>query len=218
MNLTAFDSRLLTTCRSLFPSCRTSGVSGGTCTTSSISFFSACWRKVVPNSSHNWPTATTPARARIFPLSIFAESSTSLMSVSSRLPLSWTFATQRCCFSVRLSAPSSVSLNPMMLFSGVRSSWLTVDKNSVFTTFVRCSSRLMRASSSTFVSMSAISPRFRSCVRSRFVNMRLNARLRSSNSSPVCKSLRTARSPAAMASAVPFSTFTGFTTTYRMMA
>ena len=67
-------------------------------------------------------------------------------------------ATHRACFSLSgLADESSTSLNPMIPLSGVRSSWLTVERKSPFVLSDSYSAMFARARSSSRVSRSAFS-------------------------------------------------------------
>ena len=83
------------------------------------------------------------------PDSIFDRSRMSLISCSRwRAPFR-TCPTKRCCLSVRSPAVFSAkrSEKPMIAFSGVRSSWLILARNWLFSWVARSTSRFWRSSS-----------------------------------------------------------------------
>ena len=105
-----------------------------------------------------------------------------------------------------------------MLLSGVRNSWLTVAKKSLFSRFISYSRMLAWASSSSRSSNSLLLCRKSLCWLSSWRNMRLNAAPSSSNSSPVRIDARCSTSPSRTALATSRRCVTGFTITYRTTA
>ena len=76
------------------------------------------------------------SRTSILPLSILARSRMSLIISSSIVPERWMLPTYRFCLSSSAAIELSTSLKPMMLLSGVRSSWLIVARKSLLSRFI----------------------------------------------------------------------------------
>ena len=151
----------------------------------------------------------------ILPASIFARSRISLIKLRSCSPELRMFPAQRICFSVKFWVLINRSLKPRIEFNGVLSSCDIFAKKSLFSLLDSNNAKFACANSSTFRSRLVFTFFNRSCMLTRFLNIRLNAWLRSSNSSPVWISLRTFNSPALIASLTSFKCLTGFTITYR---
>ena len=78
----------------------------------------------------------TVGRTSILPASIFARSRISLIISRSIRPELRMFSTYRFCFGSSDSIEPSTSEKPMMLLSGVRSSWLIVARKSPLSRFI----------------------------------------------------------------------------------
>ena len=114
-------------------------------TTSRLPFFSAIGRTVVATSSTSAATANDSRCSSILPASILERSRMSLMSASR-----WRAGAQDALERLDLvrrargsrASSSSISLTPMMAFSGVRSSWLMLARNCDLCWLASSSSRL----------------------------------------------------------------------------
>ena len=122
VNLIALESRLFSTCCSLPPSWRSVGRCGSTRTDRVTPFFSATGRSASHWRSARSDSETSPGQTSSLPLSILARSRmSSISSFRSRPPLRM-LPTHFFCLPSSDGLPSSTSLKPRMLFSGVRSS------------------------------------------------------------------------------------------------
>ena len=158
VNLIAFDSRLMTTCRmrlrSASTSCRPSAS-----TPSRMAFRSAsgCIESMVWRTSSS--RSNTVGRRSSLPASTFARSRTSLMSSSRWRPEPWMWPANS--WTVAASCPSGEigrsrsSEKPMIELSGVRSSWLMAARKSLFAALADRSSTMSRSRSARTSSRSA---------------------------------------------------------------
>ncbi len=160
---TAFDSRFSSTCLSRVRSALTlSGVSIG-----NTSRMPRCAEAVRVSAWHSSSTSRSSTGSRLIdtlPDSICARFRISLISVSRWLP-----ASTMCCTKPRLRSGSALPAStwfsncpkPMIALSGVRSSWLMLDRNSDFARFALSASRVAICRSRLDASSCAV----RSCTR-----------------------------------------------------
>ena len=144
--LTAFDSRLSSTCRSRIRSASTGGANGSTRLSTEIRARSASGRTSARHSSTSAAGAIGSVRSCTPPDSTVARSSTSSISASRRRPARRISPTVSDWPVGSVAMPSSW-LKPRIAFSGVRSSWLIRDRNSVLAALA-CSARAVAAASS----------------------------------------------------------------------
>ncbi len=104
----------------------------------------------------------------------------------------------------------SSSAKPRMLFRGVRSSWLTLARNSLLRRLDSYRATLLSASWPTLTSRALLLWRSRSALAVRLASIVLNVSDSCWNSSPVLMWERMFRSPAATLAAVSWSTRTGW--------
>ena len=133
VNFRALDSRFLSTCCRRSSSVTiVSGSSGSSSTISSKPCCSASGPKFFPTYSHTPESTTGAGRTSIFPASTLDRSRMSLISDSRSEPALWMVRANSICLSDRffcgLSASSVARISK--LFSGVRSSWLMLVRNS----------------------------------------------------------------------------------------
>ena len=132
VNLTAFESRLTSTCTMRSGSARTSGSPGSTCTLKATPDAAAMASTFSIACATRSSAREGRSRSMLLPASIFETSRMSLMIRIRRSQLfSATWSRWRCSASGTLPWSSSTSCSePRIEVNGVRSSWLTTDTNS----------------------------------------------------------------------------------------
>ncbi len=133
VNLTALLTRFSATWRRRVRSPHTHGPDAGRSACQDSPLACANWRPISATTLSAWPRSTNSLVRRSCPASLLARSSTSPMSP----PRCWALALMR---STSLSC-NRIPLNPTMRFSGVRSSWLTVDRKRLFIRFASSARR-----------------------------------------------------------------------------
>ena len=120
----------------------------------SSAFCSATGRKARSTSSQRSTSASGPRLSSILPASTLDRSRMSLISASRSLPAAWIVSANSTCWGCRLPSPFSASIRERISseFSGVRSSWLMLARNSdlyfeLRASWAAFSSRPARASS-----------------------------------------------------------------------
>ena len=132
VNLTAFATRLVTTCESLVGSPQsTCGRDGSQATVRSRPRLRAVSPSMVVTSSSRVSTSKSSRSSSNRPASIFEKSRMSLMMPSRVRLAPCTPVASRCCSGVSV-VRSRRSLSPMTPLSGVRISWLIVARKSDF--------------------------------------------------------------------------------------
>jgi hypothetical protein len=137
VNFAAFERRFSSTCRTFVTSSRIWPTSGATRTSRRFDVFSTSGCAVAMTSSTRFATSNVSRKSFILPASTFERSRTSLINPSRCLPeerIFWRSETKDFCPAASASS-SSISLYPMIAFSGVRSSWLMFARNALFAWF-----------------------------------------------------------------------------------
>ena len=133
VNLKALDSRFLMICCSRLSSVYMAAGRAGSRSIRKPSFLSwAIWAKVRSIWSRRESKRVSPMSRVTVPDSIFDRSRMSLISPSRSEPAAWMFLANSTCLPVRLPWVFSLSIFDRIsrLFSGVRSSWLILARNS----------------------------------------------------------------------------------------
>ncbi|MNQ90313.1 hypothetical protein D3C85_1056490 [compost metagenome] len=133
VNFSALDSRLRSIwCRRTRSLWITRGTPAWTWVISRRPLISAMGRRLPSSSASMSWTFSGSSLSCMRPASTLARSRTSLISCRRSLPARWTMSAWRVCFSVRLPTMfcRNWSLRMRMLFSGVRSSWDMLARNS----------------------------------------------------------------------------------------
>ena len=150
MNLKAFESRLRTIFSHISRSTYTGSEQGGQSTISRRPARSHAERKLLARSAVNVARSVGSKTARTRPASMREKSSSVFTSLRSRSPLRLT--TPAGCGGGRQigagCAASRSSTGPSIRVSGVRNSWLTLEKNAVLARSSSASASARRFSSS----------------------------------------------------------------------
>src|SRR5262245_47658834 len=131
VNLQALLRRLSRICRSRMGSTVSAPRFSWASTTRRFLFCSASCPAVPMTSLISGASCTVCGLSSSFPASIFDRSSTWLIRPRRWVPARFTRCSGSCAFSVpkRAALVTNMSVSPMMAFSGVRSSWLTLETN-----------------------------------------------------------------------------------------
>ncbi len=148
--LKALDSRLRTIFSHMSRSTNTGAESGGQSSTRRIPAASTAARKTLASSAVKAARSVGWYRARTRPASMREKSSRVLTSLRRRRPLRLT--TSSSCLTAGGSSqeprPSRSSTGPSISVSGVRNSWLTLEKNTVLARSIAASASARLRSSS----------------------------------------------------------------------
>src|SRR6516162_9710407 len=145
VNLQALLKRLSRICLSRMESAASAPKFSCVSTTRRFWFFSASCPAVPMTSSISRVKFTGSGLSSSLPASIFERSSTSLMRLRRWVPAAFTRRSGSSAFSVpkRVALATIISVRPMIALSGVRSSWLMLERNCDLFSLAICNWRLL---------------------------------------------------------------------------